>query len=184
MQDMNALKVMASGLQDNYPECLGSVYVYNAPWIVNRIWGAIQLWLDPVVAAKVKFLSTLDQLAEYIPRETIPTYMGGQDAWEWKWIPPTQPQPLSAEQKSQVEADKAERQKLLDEYIIVTSGYWKAELAGESSVVKDAQEKRHALALKLRDNYWKLDKYVRGRVWLDRVGILKEDGGVDLTPKA
>jgi hypothetical protein len=182
-QDMNALKVMASGLQDNYPECLGSVYVFNAPWIINRIWGAIQLWLDPVVAAKVKFLSTLDQLAEYIPREHIPKYMGGQDTWEWKWVPPVQPAPLSAEEKAKVDGAKEERKRLLDEYISVTSGYWKEVLAGETGKVEESQRKRHELALRLRDNYWSLDKYVRGRVWLDRVGILKEDGAVDLTPK-
>jgi hypothetical protein len=181
---MNALKVMASGLQDNYPECLGSVYVFNAPWIVNRIWGAIQLWLDPVVASKVKFLSTLDQLAEYIPRETIPKYMGGQDSWEWKWVAPVPPAGLSADEKEKVQGDKREREGLLDEYIAVTSTYWKAVLAGDGALAGKTQEERHALALKLRDNYWKLDRYVRGRVWLDRVGILKEDGKVDLTPAA
>jgi hypothetical protein len=109
--------------------------------------------------------------------------MGGGDPWEWKWVPPVQPSPLSAEEKSSLEAARAERVKQLDEYITVTSAWWKQFIAGDEAAAAASQKQRHDLALQLRDNYWKLDKYVRGRVWLDRVGILKEDGSVNLTPK-
>lgn len=179
LQDMNALKIMAGGLQDNYPECLGTVYVFNAPWIINGIWSMIKAWLDPVVASKVQFLSKVEQLAEFIDISNIPSYMGGQSDIDFHYIDPEFPAPLNAEQTSQRDRLAADRNALLDQYTDVTRQWAFDIITHKAAEASSKIAPRHSLALKLRENYWELDPFVRGRVQLDREGMLKPGGIVN-----
>ncbi|QIX01826.1 hypothetical protein AMS68_007343 [Peltaster fructicola] len=181
--DMNALKIMAGGLQDNYPECLGTVYVYNAPWIINGIWSMIKAWLDPVVASKVQFVSSLKALSEFIDPAEIPTYMGGESNWEFKWIEPETLQPLDAESAAKRDSLKATREQLLTSHIDTTR-VWTEEVLTNQPSATATLAKRRELAQQLRENYWQLDPYVRGRVMLDRAGILLPGGKVNMRPNA
>lgn len=176
---MNALKIMAGGLQDNYPECLGTVYVYNAPWIINGIWSMIKSWLDPVVASKVQFLSSLKQLSEFIPIGNIPKYMGGESDWEAKWIEPEAPKVFGPEDVSKRDSLKSDREQLLTSHIDTTR-VWAAETLTNKPSSTETMIKRRQLAQQLRTNYWQLDPFVRGRVLLDRAGTLQAGGKVDL----
>lgn len=176
---MNALKIMAGGLQDNYPECLGTVYVFNAPWIINGIWGMIKAWLDPVVASKVQFLSKIEQLAEFIPIEDIPSYMGGKADVKFNYLTPDVPAPLAADKVASRDRLVTERSGLLDQYISLTNE-WASEVITKKPTADAKLPARHALAMQLRENYWNIDPFVRGRVQLDRAGILQPGGTVDL----
>lgn len=176
---MTALKVMAGGLQDNYPESLGMVYVYNAPKIVGSIWTAVKGWLDPVVASKVKFLNTLEDLSEYIAIEDIPSYMGGKSDWEPEWIPPQRQKALKPEEETQKQQLLSQRQQLLLDHADATR-LWGAQLLIDGAPKPEAVAERRRIALALRDNYWQLDPFVRGRVQLDRSGVLLPGGKVNL----
>jgi hypothetical protein len=69
--DYEAVKVLISTLQFNYPDTLGTAFVVNEPWIFSACWAIIRGWIDPVTASKVKFIG-VDQLEEYIDRSSIP----------------------------------------------------------------------------------------------------------------
>jgi len=47
----------------------------------------------------------------------------------------------------------------------------------------EIKEKRHKLALALKEDYWGLDPYVRARSIYDRVGMLQPGGKLEFYPK-
>ena len=55
-----------------YPETLGMLVFHKAPWIFSGIWRVIRPLLDPVVASKVVFTRTNDQLLDYIDAGHLP----------------------------------------------------------------------------------------------------------------
>lgn len=82
--DMASVKFMVNTLANFYPETLGQVLVYDAPWIINGAWKVIKPWLDPVTAAKVIFIKS-GTLPEYIALENLPSEYGGQDSYKYDY---------------------------------------------------------------------------------------------------
>jgi len=80
--DLTSVKFMVNSLANYYPETLGSVLVYDAPWIMNGFWKIIKPWLDPVTAAKVSFISK-GTLPDYIPLDQLSTEYGGSDPFKF-----------------------------------------------------------------------------------------------------
>lgn len=68
--DYEAVKLIVSILQYNYPETLADALILNAPYFFSACWMIIKLWIDPVTAAKVKFVSSAE-LSKYIEKETV-----------------------------------------------------------------------------------------------------------------
>ncbi len=96
---------MISCLEAYYPESLGCCLILNAPMLFNGkvlssfppfykwylgIWKMVKPLLDPVVAAKVHFISTAD-LLKFIPVSHLLKSLGGEDTYKYTYIPP---QPL------------------------------------------------------------------------------------------
>lgn len=75
--DYAPVKFMIKCFEANYPESLGTVLVYRAPWLFNTIWAIIRGWLDPVVAGKVHFCRNVEELEAFVPKSQIPTECGG-----------------------------------------------------------------------------------------------------------
>ncbi len=69
--DYEAVKLLVSILQTQYPEILGIAYVVNAPWVFNACWAIIRLWLDPVTQAKVSFVDD-DHIREIMSYTDVP----------------------------------------------------------------------------------------------------------------
>ncbi len=69
--DYEAVKVLISTLQLNYPDTLGNAYIINNPWIFSACWAIIRAWIDPVTSDKVQFI-TMDGLEELVDTEHIP----------------------------------------------------------------------------------------------------------------
>jgi hypothetical protein len=44
--NLNALQRLTKIDQNNYPECLGKLFIVNAPWIFGSVWGFIKTFLD------------------------------------------------------------------------------------------------------------------------------------------
>lgn len=176
--DYTPVKFMIKCFEANYPESLGGVLVYKAPWIFNQIWKIIRGWLDPVVAGKVQFCSNVDELSQWIPKSRIMKELGGEEAWTYSYVEP-QPNenpaftsPSAKEDKAQI---LAERKELQESYEHDTLSWIHGEDAGEG---------RNRLAQRLAENYWKLDPFVRARSLYDRWGVLGEGGKLDAYPRA
>ena len=82
--------------QNHYPECMGKLFIINAPWGFASIFNLIKGWLDPVTVAKIAVLGGNYQgaLLAQIPAENLPKEFGGlceckegcslSDAGPWK----------------------------------------------------------------------------------------------------
>lgn len=180
--DYAPVKFMIKCFEANYPESLGTVLVYKAPWIFNAVWNIIRGWLDPVVAGKVHFVKTIDDLQKFVPSSQIPTELGGAEKWVYEY-----PEPVEGENVKM--ADQEVKGKLLEARSELVERYqksvleWVVEGDGGKSLDERRRERDEAAEL-LRANYWLLDPYVRAKTLYDRVGTIGEGGKVDFYPKA
>jgi hypothetical protein len=204
LQDFPPIKFIIENFQENYPESLGALIFYNAPWIFSGLstiqfqhlsrggpcartnsivlntgfWKLIRTILDPVVAAKVHFLSGAKGLEQLISREHIIKELGGDEDWEYDYV---EPRPHENDKLHDTETRNvilAERKKLGDDLFSLTSEWI------SNPQVDSLSSSRNEVITHLRDNYWTLDPYVRARTILDRTGVIKGRGKVDFYPAA
>jgi hypothetical protein len=173
--DYTPVKFMIKCFEANYPESLGSVLVYKAPWIFQGIWKIIKGWLDPVVASKVHFASNVDELQEWIPRSQIMKELGGEEEFTYKYVEPGEGEDREME-------DTASRDKILAERTELVKSY-------ESEIIQwvhgdDAGEGRNRLAERLAENYWRLDPFIRATSLYDRTGVVGKEGKLNFYPSA
>ncbi|KAM9887120.1 hypothetical protein OXX79_013846, partial [Metschnikowia pulcherrima] len=86
--DNAPVKFLTSIFEAHYPESLGIVIVHNAPWIFSTVWNIIKNWLDPVVASKIHFTKSYEDLQKFIEPKYIPEYLGGNDVKELTYHKP------------------------------------------------------------------------------------------------
>jgi hypothetical protein len=179
--DYTPVKFMIKCFEANYPESLGTVLVYKAPWVFNAVWSIVRGWLDPVVAGKVHFAKNIDELEKYIPRTQIPSELGGNEKWTYAY-----PEPVPGENAKM--EDSATREALETERASTVSKYENTVLEwvqqGDAASLEDKRRERDGMAEELRKNYWMLDPYVRARTLYDRAGVLGSGGQLAFYPAA
>ena len=171
--DYAPVKFMIKCFEANYPESLGSVLVYKAPWIFQGIWKIIKGWLDPVVASKVHFASNIDDLTEWIPRKQIMKELGGDEDSSYSY-----PEPKEGENQQMEKT--AERDPLIDERKELAKSFESETVAWKNG--EDQGQGRARLAERLAENYWKLDPYIRARSLYDRQGVVGPGGNLNFYP--
>lgn len=137
---------------------------------IAGIWAIIKNWLDPVVASKVHFTKSVDELTSFIARDHIIAELGGDDPWTYHYE-----EPHTGENDRM--KDVSTRDRLLDERAAVVRDFeavTRAWVAGEGA----KGEGREEIAERLRVGYWALDPYVRARSIYDRTGIIGEGGKI------
>lgn len=133
---------------------------------ISGIWTVIKGWLDPVVASKVKFTKTSDDLEQYISKDQLVKSLGGGDDYEYKYHEPV------ADENAKLK-DTATRDEIIAKRFNLATEYQNATLSWLSSEKStDLTYKRNELASRLSENYWQLDPYVRARSMYDRQGDL------------
>ncbi|KAJ5681588.1 uncharacterized protein N7477_001528 [Penicillium maclennaniae] len=175
--DFPPVKFIIDSFQENYPESLGALIFYNAPWIFSGFWKIIHGILDPVVAAKVHFISGAKELEKIVPRSRIIKELGGEEDWEYEYVEPSSNENERLKDSITRESIQAEREKLGDELFALTSKWISMSQSNPSPPCRDD------VIRKLRENYWQLDPYVRARNILDRTGVIKADGSIDFYPE-
>ncbi|EFQ97327.1 phosphatidylinositol transfer protein CSR1 [Nannizzia gypsea CBS 118893] len=185
--DYTPIKFMIKCFEANYPESLGIILVHKAPWIFSSIWAVIKGWLDPVVAAKVHFTKTPEDLEAVIPRNNLLKSLGGDDEYDYKYV-----EPIEGENDKQW--DTSRRDELFKTRMEIAGAFQEATLAwiaSKSDPTAKEEEKssvkktRTELAEKYCENYWQLDPYIRARSMYDRLGLIppsKEDEAKELSP--
>lgn len=178
--DYTPVKFMIKIFEANYPESLGAVLVHKAPWIFQGIWKIIRGWLDPVVAGKVHFTSSVDDLEKFIPRSQIIKELDGDENWEYKYAEPVAGENDAMKEETPRKELETERDGQVREYQRKT---WEWIAKGSTGPEVDKiKEDRHALAKKLNDNYWRLDRHIRARTYYDRTGMIALDGKINFYP--
>jgi len=175
--DYSPVKFMIKVFEANYPESLGAVLVHQAPWVFQGIWSVIKGWLDPVVASKVHFTKSAQDLSQFIDAKHIPKDLGGEEDWTYRYV-----EPVPGENDRM--KDTAIRQKLEAERAGIVREYEAATIKWSKSGDMSLNQTRLQLAEKLRKNYWQLDPYVRARSLYDRWGVIRGGGVVDFYPSA
>jgi hypothetical protein len=180
--DYTPVKFMIKCFEANYPESLGTVLVYKAPWVFNAIWSIIRGWLDPVVAGKVHFAKNIDELDKFVPRKQIPIELGGDEKWTYEFPEPVPGENDKMKDTATREVLEGERAEIVKKYETTVLGWVHEGEKGQN--LEEGRKERDTVAESLRQNYWKLDPYVRARTLYDRIGLLHDGGQLAFYPQA
>ncbi|KAJ5998570.1 hypothetical protein N7451_006380 [Penicillium sp. IBT 35674x] len=174
--ELAPVKFIIDSFQEYYPESLGAMIFYNAPWIFSGFWKIINGLLDPVVASKVHFVTGAKELEGLVPAEHIIKELGGPEDWEVKYI---EPRPNENERLRDTATRDAilEERKALGDNLFSLNVEWITGSGGDS-----LNSRRDVVIQQLSDNYWRLDPYVRARTLLDRTRVIQEGGKIDFYP--
>jgi CRAL/TRIO domain len=170
--DYPPVKFMIKCFEANYPESLGAILIHKAPWIFQGIWRVIRGWLDPVVASKVHFTNTGNDLEKFIEPSLILKELGGANPYEYTYSDPTDGENAVMKDEESKKALLEERTALAEKYEEVIKEWVKSEKDVDGSW-EELKQKRNGVAEELKKNYWKLDPYVRARSVYDRNGEMK-----------
>lgn len=125
------------------------------------------------------FTNNVKDLEEFIARDKIPDEMDGTSGWSYKYIEPVTGE--NAKMSDTETRDKLikEREGLYEEFESKTIEWIQEEDSTKRTAIKS---ERSAIAQKLRDQYWRLDPYIRSRTLYDRIGVIKPDGKLEYYP--
>ncbi|KAI9804155.1 MAG: hypothetical protein M1825_001557 [Sarcosagium campestre] len=177
--DYQPVKFMIKCFEANYPESLGVVLVHKAPWVFQGIWNIIKGWLDPVVASKINFTKSVEDLEQFIPRSQILKELGGEEDWTYNFIEPGTKEDIQMSDSSTQSAIQAERDAMVTKFEKMTIAWINAR---DSKPSNDVKLERDIIAKALAENYWKIDPYTRARSLYDRIGVIKSGGLLDFYP--
>lgn len=168
--DLAAVKFLAKAFEANYPESLTAIWIHNAPWVFFTVWKLIRGWLDPVVASKVHFTNSVEDLEKFVDRKNIPDFVGGDDTYRPEYDAPTE-ENSGLKPKDERFDELAEERKQLSKVFIETTLAW-VKAATKEELTKFMNLKIQ-LGVELAKNMVELDEYVRTRGQFDRNGALK-----------
>ncbi|KAJ4118680.1 phosphatidylinositol transfer protein csr1 [Fusarium equiseti] len=174
--DYTPVKFMIKCFEANYPESLGAVLVHKAPWLFQGIWKVIRGWLDPVVAAKVHFTNNRSELEGFISRDHLIKELEGDENWEYKYVEPIPGENDKMKDTQTRDRMLAEREELVKKFEQATRE-WIRQPEGEQG--KQLKAEREKIAKLLREDYWRLDPYIRARTLYDRQGAIQTGGKTD-----
>mmetsp|Transcript_157312 Transcript_157312/g.504636 ORF Transcript_157312/g.504636 Transcript_157312/m.504636 type:complete len:149 (-) Transcript_157312:216-662(-) len=69
--DFEVTKSLFNILKHHYPEHIGKILLWNAPFVFGMFWNIVRNWIDPVTENKVQFVSG-DMLFELVDRAEHP----------------------------------------------------------------------------------------------------------------
>lgn len=141
----------------------------------------IKGWLDPVVASKIHFTSTLEELEQFIPRSQVVKELGGDEDWDYSYVEPAPGEDEALKDTARLDSLKPERDAIVKQYEQLTREWIAGAPGSEASAEKRA--KRTELAEKLALGYWEMDKHLRGRTIYDRTGVLGPGGSLRFYPE-
>lgn len=181
--DYAPLKFIIKCFEANYPESLGAVLIHRAPWIFSGIWKVIKGWLDPVVAAKVHFTNTVEDLEQFIDRSRILRDHGGDDDTTFEYIE-AQPGENDIMKDTAKREEVLGRHKALAQELQDATQHWiEAANKKDEAGVESWKVKREELAQRYSKGYWEIDPFVRARSVYDRNGVIMGDGKIKFYPE-
>ncbi|RWA03196.1 hypothetical protein EKO27_g11909 [Xylaria grammica] len=126
-----------------------------------------------------KLLGYSKDLEEFIAKDKIPDEMDGTSGWTYEYIEPIPGE--NDKMKDTETRDKLvkEREALYEEFENKTIEWIHEDDATKRTAIKS---ERGAIAQKLKEQYWRLDPYIRSRTLYDRIGVIKPDGKLDYYP--
>ncbi len=118
-------------------------------------------------------------MEEFVPKVHILKDLGGDEDWTYHYVEPAANENYKMKDAGTRERLLAERGNIVKEYEKATLEWIDQNTGAEAAGIK---ERRHKLAADLRDDYWKLDPYVRARSLYDRIGMIQPGGKLNFYP--
>lgn len=171
--DLAAVHFLAIMFEANYPECLGLIWIHNAPWIFNAVWKIIKGWLDPVVASKIKFTKGVKDLKQDIDLKYIPKSLDGEDTFKNEYITPTIENSDKLPKDEKFDSLTNERNEIYCCFLQSTIDWLHAKTIEESAKLLEI---RKIIQTDLCKNYIALDPYIRTRSPFERNGEMHPIG--------
>lgn len=147
-----------------------SLFSLQLTWSPTGIWKVISAWLDPVVAAKVHFTYGRKDLEEFIHPSQIIKELGGDEEWDYSYEEPVPGENDAMKDTAARDTLQKAREDLANQFETTTK-QWIENPEGDKAA--ELKAKRESIATQLRENFWKLDKYVRCRSLYDRQGNIR-----------
>lgn len=169
--DYGAVKFLISCFEGYYPECLGCLVIHKAPWIFSRIWSIIKNWMDPVVASKITFTRTPEELARFIPLQFIEKEHGGTSDFEYKYIRPVPEDSIKTQDKEALDQYQRQFEELSGKFIDATIEWIRS---NDKESNERTQKLKNQISDEMIDLYWKYDENLRSRSILDKNGVLDD----------
>ncbi|EEP80575.1 conserved hypothetical protein [Uncinocarpus reesii 1704] len=173
--DYAPVKFMIKCFEANYPESLGVILVHKAPWVFSGIWTIIKGWLDPVVASKVHFTKTSEELETYISRSQLIKEIGGDNPYAYKYIEPETGENTKQKDVKSMNETISKRFQYASEFQLATKAWITTDRSSFVAQNSELMKKRDDLASRLYDNYWRLDPFIRARSLYDRLGAIQSN---------
>ncbi|CAG8476127.1 4157_t:CDS:2 [Racocetra persica] len=171
--DFQYVKFIIQCFEAYYPESLGVLIIHKAPWVFGGLWKLISPLLDPVVASKIRFTQSEKEILQLIPSKHLITDLGGEDKWEYKYLPPSENENYRMKDEVTKKQKLEKRHSLEDEFEKLTKR-WLDEPDNEQ-----IKNERNQVKIQLRQAQLELDPHIRARTYYDRIGVLREDGSCD-----
>ncbi len=146
---------------------------------MQGIWKIIKGWLDPVVASKVHFTNSVDEMEEFIPRSQIPKDSGGEENWSYHYVEPVVNENEIMKDTDTRDKFLVERETIVAQYEQATLDWIHHDAPSEATEIKAIRNK---IAATLREGYWDLDPYIRARSFYDRTGMIQSGGKIIFYP--
>src|SRR6266542_334834 len=156
-----------------YPESLGILLIHKAPWVFAQVWKIISPLLDPVVASKIRFTKTEQELMNLIPPEHLIEDLGGKDKWKYTYIPPIEEENYRMKDIIKKKELLEIRTNLENEFEDITRKLI------EDPYNKQIINERDQLKIKLRRAQLDLDPYIRSKTYYHRARILDDERNVN-----
>lgn len=174
--DWQTVTYVLNVLEKFYPECLGTLYVLNAPWLFNGFWKGLAPMLDPVVRAKMQFIKSPAEAAGVIPAERFLASLGGKANYTYKHCR-YQPGENALAQDSKTYAIlRARRDQAWHAYTSATQEWCRSANSIKPPAQRAILDRRRLLAKKIRLSHFDMEPYYRPLTGFDRRGIVDRQG--------
>lgn len=121
---------------------------------------------------KVRFTYTVEDLEQYIARDNIPKFMGGDDHWEYSYPMPEPDENIAQTRKAACQELVHERQLTTVDFEQITRELIFATREGAFNT-PEIKMRRGKCVDRLRIQFWRLDPLVRARSFYDRWGVVR-----------
>jgi hypothetical protein len=126
----------------------------------------------------VHFTNSNQEMEQFVPASNIIKELDGNEDWAYKYIEPVPGENDALKDTETRDKLLAERQNLVKEYENVTLDW----IRGKETNPDAVRATRNELANKLRDDYWRLDPFIRARSYYDRIGMINPGGRIQFYP--
>lgn len=170
--DFASARFLNEIFENVFPNALSTIIFHRAPKVFESVFTAMKTWMSDARIQKVRFTHTAADLEEYMARENIPKFLGGDDDFEFRYPEPEPDENIGQTRRAACVELLAERMRTTAEFERITQELILATREGAYNT-PDIKLRRAKCVDKLRIQFWRLDPLVRARSFYDRWGIIR-----------